>query len=103
MRVLALILLALVVFTAGVHVGSPNSVPVSNVETPKLAHHVVYFWVCDKLIGVLLTTEPFIWSDAASGLPPDDVISLMVEAELAGRLVAIEHKHRGCSTPTEKT
>lgn len=102
MRVVFLILAVLVVYAASFagyvtgYLDYRDSVPVPVVETPKLAHHVVYFWVCDKLIGVLLTTEPFIWSDAKDGLPPDDVVDLMVEADLAGRLIAIKHWHRDC-------
>ena len=103
MRVIIFILLTLAVFTAGVYVGPPNSVPVPVVESPKLAHHVVYFWVCDKLQGVLLTTQPPIWSDVKDGIPADDIVELMVEAEVAARSITVEHWHRGCSNPTEQT
>jgi len=77
----------------------PTSAPVPVVEPPKLAHHVVYFWVCDELIGALTTTKPHIWSPAEDGIPPNDIVDLMLEAELTGRAISIQHWHPGCFIP----
>ncbi len=97
MRVAALLFVLLAVNVAGIsYLEHRSSVPVPVVELPKLAHHVVYFWVCDDFIGALLTTEPSIWSDVKNGVPPDDVVELMIEAILADHSIAIKHRHRDC-------
>lgn len=82
--------------TAIVLFSPPLSAPVPVAEQPKLAYHVVYFWVCDQLIGTLLTTEPAIWVSVEDGLPDREIIDMMIAIEGTSRSLNVKHRHPGC-------
>jgi len=88
---------ALAIVLAGAYYfTNQTSVRVPVIEPPKQTHHVVYFWVCDKLIGVILTTKTPVWWAVEDGTPPDNIVELMLEAESAGRSITAKYWHLGC-------
>ena len=71
-----------------------NSVPVTP-EEPEQLRHVVYFWVCDSLVGVLVPGDPWYFASAEQKAS-DEMIDIMVEAEFNNRYYNVEHVHRDC-------